>query len=58
VISTPAGFEELVAAVGVPAERAELPREPMPFDPEKLGPIAAAHGIEILGPPMPATAAA
>jgi quercetin dioxygenase-like cupin family protein len=58
VTSTPAGFEEFVAAVGVPAERAELPSEPVPFDPEKLGPIAAAHGIEILGPPMPATAAA
>jgi quercetin dioxygenase-like cupin family protein len=58
VISTPAGFEDFVAAVGVPAERPELPREPIPFDPEKLGPIAARHGIEILDPPMPATAAA
>ena len=55
VISSPAGFEEFVAAVGVPADRPEPPSEPVPVDPERLGAIAAAHGIEILGPPMPAT---
>ena len=56
VISTPAGFEEFVAAVGTPTERAELPREPVPFDPEQLGPIAARCGIDIIGPPMPVAA--
>jgi quercetin dioxygenase-like cupin family protein len=55
VIAQPAGFERFVAEVGAPAERAELPSEPVPVDPERLGAIAAAHGIEILGPPMPAT---
>jgi quercetin dioxygenase-like cupin family protein len=55
VIAQPAGFERFVAEVGVPAERAELPSDPVPVDPERLGAIAAAHGIEILGPPMPAT---
>jgi quercetin dioxygenase-like cupin family protein len=55
VIAQPAGFERFVAEVGVPAERAELPSEPVPVDPERLGALAAANGIEILGPPMPAT---
>jgi quercetin dioxygenase-like cupin family protein len=58
LISAPAGFERFVAEVGVPAERPELPSEPVPVDPERLSAIAAAHGIEILGPPIPATAAA
>ena len=55
VIAEPSGFERFVAEVGVPAERPELPSDPAPVDPERLGAIAAAHGIEILGPPMPAT---
>jgi quercetin dioxygenase-like cupin family protein len=55
VISSPAGFEQFVAEVGAPTESAELPSEPAAVDPERLGAIAAAHGIEILGPPMPMT---
>jgi quercetin dioxygenase-like cupin family protein len=51
VLSTPAGFEEFVAEVGTPEGE-----EPRPVDPEQLGAIAARHGIEILGPPMPVAA--
>jgi quercetin dioxygenase-like cupin family protein len=53
VVSTPAGFEAFVAEVGTPEGE-----EPVPVDPEQLGAIATRHGIEILGPPMPATGAA
>ena len=45
-----------MAGVGVPAERAELPRDPVAVDPERLSALAAAHGMEILGPPMAAAA--
>jgi len=53
VVSTPSGFEQFVAAVGVPADA-----EPAPFDPERLALVAAEFGIEILGPPMDAPALA
>jgi quercetin dioxygenase-like cupin family protein len=43
VVSTPAGFEEFVAAVGSSDED---------VSPEMLARIAAQFGIEILGPPM------
>jgi quercetin dioxygenase-like cupin family protein len=41
VMSAPGGFERFVAAVGALAQ----------LSPEILGGVAAAHGIEILGPP-------
>jgi quercetin dioxygenase-like cupin family protein len=47
VASTPSGFEEFVAAVGVPGDG-----DPTPFDPEMLAMVAAEFGIDILGPPM------
>jgi mannose-6-phosphate isomerase-like protein (cupin superfamily) len=49
-LTTPAGFEDFAAVVGVPAERRELP-VPGPVDPAALGHAAALHRIEILGPP-------
>ena len=49
-LTTPAGFEDFAAAVGVPAGHRRLP-EPEPVDPAALGHAAALHNIEILGPP-------
>lgn len=49
-LTTPAGFEDFAAAVGVPAAWRELP-EPGPVDPAALGHAAALHHLEILGPP-------
>jgi quercetin dioxygenase-like cupin family protein len=51
VITAPAGFEDFVAEAGAPAERRELP-EPVPLDEAAVGPIAARHNIEIIGPPL------
>lgn len=45
-----AAFDEFVAALGVPTERAELP-EPIEIDPGHVASVCAAHGIEVLGPP-------
>lgn len=50
-ICSPAGFERFVAAASVPAERPELPPGPPAVEPERLASLAAAEGIEILGPP-------
>ncbi|WBB54289.1 quercetin 2,3-dioxygenase [Verrucosispora sp. WMMD573] len=49
-LTTPAGFEEYVADVGVPALERRLP-DPAPIDPAALGHASARHGIELLGPP-------
>ena len=49
-ITTPGGFEDFAAEVGVPAAERRLP-EPGPVDPALLGHAAARHGVEILGPP-------
>lgn len=49
VISSPAGFEEFVARLGTPVDAAGEPATP---DAEQLAAVAAAFGIEILGPPM------
>jgi hypothetical protein len=54
-ITTPSGFEHLVAEAGEPARQRRLP-EPAPIDPAALGHAATRHRVEILGPP-PATAA-
>jgi quercetin dioxygenase-like cupin family protein len=60
VTSTPGGFADFVRAYGVPAERHELPVLDGPPDVERLGRLAAEHGITLLGPPgmLPAEAAA
>lgn len=49
-ITTPAGFESFAGAVGEPATELRLP-DPTSIDPIALGHAAAAHAIEILGPP-------
>lgn len=49
-ITTPSGFESFAAAVGEPARERRLP-DPGPIDPAALSHAAAAHAIEILGPP-------
>ena len=50
VTSSTGSFAAFVQAYGVPAERPELP-EPGAPDVERLGRLAAEHGIELLGPP-------
>jgi quercetin dioxygenase-like cupin family protein len=45
------GFARFVAEAGVPAEAATLPPGPPAVSPERLTELAAAYGIEILGPP-------
>jgi mannose-6-phosphate isomerase-like protein (cupin superfamily) len=51
-VNAPAGFDAFVATAGVPARALTLPpADSPPPDVERLGAIAAAHGIEILGPP-------
>jgi mannose-6-phosphate isomerase-like protein (cupin superfamily) len=49
-ITTPGGFESFAAEAGQPAVERRLP-DPGPIDPAALGHAAAAHGLEILGPP-------
>jgi quercetin dioxygenase-like cupin family protein len=44
------GFDRFVSAVGIPAENGSLP-DPVVPDPERLAAIAAAHRIDLLGPP-------
>lgn len=52
VVNSPAGFEDFVAAAGEPAAELTLPSPPQePPDFERIGALAAEHGIEILGPP-------
>jgi hypothetical protein len=51
-VNSPAGFEEFVAAAGRRAESLTLPPAAgSPPDLEQLATAAAAHGIELLGPP-------
>jgi mannose-6-phosphate isomerase-like protein (cupin superfamily) len=50
-IGSPAGFERFVAEASVPAEGLRLPGGDPPIDADRLAEIAAAYGIEILGPP-------
>jgi mannose-6-phosphate isomerase-like protein (cupin superfamily) len=51
-ITTPAGFESFAAEAGQVAPQRRLP-DPGSIDPVALGHAAAAHGLEILGPPPP-----
>ena len=51
-ISTPAQFEDFVAAVGRPVEAATLP-EPVEIDGGRLVELCAEYQIEVLGPPPP-----
>jgi mannose-6-phosphate isomerase-like protein (cupin superfamily) len=50
VTSSTGEFAAFVQAYGVPAERPELPAPGAP-DVERLGRLAAVHGIDLLGPP-------
>ena len=54
LVVEPAGFEEFVRTLGEPAPRLEIPPPADPPGPEAMEAImraAAAHGIEIIGPP-------
>jgi mannose-6-phosphate isomerase-like protein (cupin superfamily) len=51
VVSSPAGFERFVRALGRPAEREELPVLEGPPDVDRLVAVAAEHGITFVGPP-------
>ena len=50
VTASDGSFARFVQAYGVPAPRRELPPREAP-DAERLGRLAAEHGIELLGPP-------
>ena len=50
VTSSNGAFARFVQAYGEPAPRRELPPREAP-DAERLGRLAAEHGIELLGPP-------
>jgi mannose-6-phosphate isomerase-like protein (cupin superfamily) len=50
-VTTPAGFADFVRELGTAAPARELPVLDGPPDLERVVRIAAAHGIEILGPP-------
>jgi mannose-6-phosphate isomerase-like protein (cupin superfamily) len=51
-VNSPAGFDAFVAAAGEPALSLTLPpADSPPPDVDRLGAIAAEHGVEILGPP-------
>ena len=50
VTSSSGAFASFVQAYGEPAPRRELPPREAP-DAERLGRVAAEHGIELLGPP-------
>jgi quercetin dioxygenase-like cupin family protein len=54
LVVEPAGFEEFVRTLGEPAPRLEIPPPADPPGPEAMEAImraAAAHGIDIIGPP-------
>jgi quercetin dioxygenase-like cupin family protein len=52
LVTEPGGFDEFVRAVSEPATAPTLPPPSVqPPSPEELAAAAAAHGIEILGPP-------
>ena len=54
-LGLPGGIERLYRAVGVPAERRQLPGA-YPAEPEiaRWNTAAPAHGLQVLGPPLPA----
>jgi quercetin dioxygenase-like cupin family protein len=55
VITTGGDFERFVRMISRPAERSELPPAqgpPTPAQAEALAAAAAAHGIELVGPPL------
>jgi quercetin dioxygenase-like cupin family protein len=60
LVAAAPGFVPFVRAVGVPAERHELPVLDGAPDAERIAGIAAEHGITLLGPPglLPRDAAA
>ncbi len=49
-VTTPAGFERFVAALGRPATGPVLP-EPEPIDPAHVAEVCAQFDIQMLGPP-------
>ena len=52
LVTEPAGFEDFLRALAVPARELTLPPASIqPPDPETMMAAAALHGIEILGPP-------
>ncbi len=51
VISTPAGFEDFVRALGTRATAHELPVLDGPPDNERAATLASENGIDLLGPP-------
>jgi hypothetical protein len=52
LVTEPAGFENFMRALAVPAERPGIPPAPTaPPDMEEMQRLAAEYGIEILGPP-------
>lgn len=54
-LGLPAGLERLYQTVGVPADRRTLP-DPYPAEPEiaRWNEAGPAHGLQVLGPPLPA----
>ena len=50
-LHTPAGFEDFAVTAGKPGEGGETPPTAGP-NPAELAKLAAAYGIEILGPPL------
>jgi mannose-6-phosphate isomerase-like protein (cupin superfamily) len=50
-VSSPAGFERFLEAVGAPAATLTLPEAGEPPDLERISFVAADFGIELLGPP-------
>jgi quercetin dioxygenase-like cupin family protein len=53
-LALPAGFDHFVLATGRPAEAPVIPPPPDgPPDMPRLVEAARAHGIEVLGPPLP-----
>jgi quercetin dioxygenase-like cupin family protein len=52
LVTEPAGFENFMRALAVPAQTRTLPPATSePPDPERMMALAAEYGIEILGPP-------
>jgi mannose-6-phosphate isomerase-like protein (cupin superfamily) len=52
VVNSPAGFEKFIVAAGKPAAELTLPpQDQPPPELERLAALAAAHDIDVLGPP-------
>ncbi len=49
-IQGPPRFDQMVSALGTPAEAATMP-VPGPIDPARVAEVCMQHGIEVLGPP-------